>query len=207
MLVCGTRPIAKGRGDEVRRAVSIGVGSRPAGATRQSDSEILAAIAAAGEEAEEAFACLVERYQARFYGVARRMLGADADAEDAVQIAFLHVHRSAAEYRDQWSGSTWLYRILTNVCIDLWRKRRRLAEVSVPEPPPVAAASASERIDVDRALDKLPAEARAALVLCYVEELSYAEIARVRGVTVNTVKTQLLRAKRLMRKHLSEVKR
>jgi RNA polymerase sigma-70 factor (ECF subfamily) len=198
------RPIASDGGSQVRRAISIGVGPRPAAAAGQSDSDLLAAIAAGSDGA---FAALVERYQARFYGVARRMLGGDADAEDAVQIAFLHVHKSAAEYRDRWSGSTWLYRILTNVCIDLWRKRRRLAEVSLPEPLPSAPGGACERIDVDRALDKLPAEARAALVLCYVEELSYAEIARVRGVTVNTVKTQLLRAKRLMRKHLSEVKR
>jgi RNA polymerase sigma-70 factor (ECF subfamily) len=204
MSAAVTKAIASDRDAEVRGVVSIGVGLRPPASTKRSDSELLAAVAAGREEA---LAGLVERYQARFYGVARRMLGGDADAEDAVQIAFLHVHRSAAEYRDRWSGSTWLYRILTNVCIDLWRKRRRLAEVSLPEPLPSAPGGACERIDVDRALDKLPAEARAALVLCYVEELSYAEIARVRGVTVNTVKTQLLRAKRLMRKHLSEVKR
>ena len=166
------------------------------------DPELLAEIAAGDERA---FGELVARYQARFYGVARRMLRSDADAEDAVQLAFLHVHRHAASYRDQWSGSTWLYRILTNVCIDLWRKHRRLAET--PEAPVAAVRPrTSDRIDLDRALAKLPSEARAALVLCYVEGLSYSEIARARGVTVNTVKTHLLRAKRLMRQHLNEVK-
>jgi RNA polymerase sigma-70 factor, ECF subfamily len=167
------------------------------------DADLLAEIAAGDESA---FDALVGRYQSRFYGIARRMLGSDADAEDAVQLAFLHVLRSAGAYRDEWSGSTWLYRVLTNVCIDLWRKRRRLAED--PQPEHVAsAAPASERIDIDRALAKLPTEARAALVLCYVEGLSYSEIARVRGVTINTVKTHLLRAKRLMREHLREVER
>src|SRR5882724_9619991 len=168
------------------------------------DAHILAAVAA-GEE--DAFAELVTRYQGRFYGVARRMLQSDADAEDAVQLAFLHVHRHAGAYRDQWSGSTWLYRILTNVCIDHWRKRRRLAETSETAPERAASTRMSETIDLDRALAKLPTEARATLVLRYVEDLSYAEVARVRGVTINTVKTQLLRAKRLMRKHLSEEER
>jgi len=167
-----------------------------------SDPDLLEAIAGGDERA---FGELVARYQGRFYGVARRMLRSDADAEDAVQLAFLQVHRKAGSYRDEWSGSTWLYRVLTNVCIDLWRKHRRLAEA--PEAPVASVGERTgDRIDVDRALAKLPSEARAALVLCYVEGLSYSEIARVRGVTINTVKTHLLRAKRLMRKHLSEVK-
>ncbi len=166
------------------------------------DSDLLEAIAHGDERA---FGELVARYQGRFYGVARRMLRSDADAADAVQLAFLHVHRHAGSYRSKWSGSTWLYRILTNVAIDLWRKHRRLSETE--EVPTAAAAERTgDRIDLDRALAKLPSEARAALVLCYVEGLSYSEIARVRGVTVNTVKTHLLRAKRLMRKHLSEVR-
>ena len=61
-----------------------------------------------------------------------------------------------------------------------------------------------ERIDVETALAKLPAEARVILLCCYVGGLSYGEIARVRGISVNTVKTQLSRAKRLMRRHLEE---
>ena len=65
----------------------------------------------------------------------------------------------------------------------------------------------SEALDVARALAQLPSEARAALVLCYVEGLSYAEIARARGVTINTVKTHLARAKRMMRELLSEADR
>jgi RNA polymerase sigma-70 factor, ECF subfamily len=163
---------------------------------------VLLARAAAGDD--EAFTALVGRYERRFYAVARRMLGGDADAEDAVQVALFRIYRSASAYRDRWSGSTWLYRVLTNVCIDHWRKRRRLAEA--PDPGDALESRPVERFDIDRALAKLPAEARAILVLCYVEGLPYAEIARVRGISVNTVKTQLSRAKRLMRRHLSEVK-
>jgi RNA polymerase sigma-70 factor, ECF subfamily len=164
------------------------------------DLDLLAGIAAGDEDA---FTTLVQRYQGRFYGVARRMLGDDADAEDAVQTAFLIVFRKAGAYRSNWSGSTWLYRILTNVCIDHWRKRRRLAEPA-QEIAVAGERGSTDRLDVDLALGKLPAEARAILLLCYVEDLSYAEIARARGVTVNTVKTHLRRAKRMMRNHLNE---
>jgi RNA polymerase sigma-70 factor, ECF subfamily len=177
------------------RAVTEQSGSEP------SDATLLARIAAGHDDA---FATLVLRYRGRFYGVARRMLGGDADAEDAVQAALFRIYRNASAYRDRWSGSTWLYRVLTNVCIDHWRKRRRLAEA--PDPDDALESRPVERLDVDRALAKLPAEARAILLLCYVEGLPYAEIARVRGISVNTVKTQLSRAKRLMRRHLSEVK-
>ncbi|MBI2964146.1 MAG: sigma-70 family RNA polymerase sigma factor [Deltaproteobacteria bacterium] len=183
---------------------------RPMGAAAKHDDgesadAVLLAAAAAGDE--RAFADLVRRYERRFYAVARRMLGDDGEAEDAVQTALLQIHRHAPAYRPQWSGSTWLYRILTNVCIDLWRKRRR--RDGLADAPELRAAGPrdAERIDVDRALAKLPAEARAILLLCYVEELSYREVARVRGVTVNTVKTQLARAKRALRRHLSEVNR
>jgi len=177
------------------RAVTEQSGSEPA------DAALLARIAAGDDEA---FTTLVGRYERRFYAVARRMLGGDADAEDAVQTALLRVYRNASGYRDRWSGSTWLYRVLTNVCIDHWRKRRQLAEA--PDPGDALESRPADRLDIDRALAKLPAEARAILLLCYIEGLPYAEIARVRGISVNTVKTQLSRAKRLMRRHLSEVK-
>jgi RNA polymerase sigma-70 factor, ECF subfamily len=167
-----------------------------------SDLDLLARIAAGDEDA---FTTLVQRYQARFFGVARRMLGDDGDAEDAVQTAFLIVFRKAGAYRSEWSGSTWLYRILTNVCIDHWRKRRRLAVPTQEiDPATEKGGGATDPLDVDRALAHLPAEARAILLLCYVEDLSYAEIARSRGITVNTVKTQLRRAKRRMRIYLNE---
>jgi RNA polymerase sigma-70 factor (ECF subfamily) len=161
------------------------------------DAALLAAIAA-GDEA--AFTALVRRYERRFYSVARRMLGEEREAQDAVQTALLRIFRSAAEYRDRWRGSTWLYRILTNVCIDQWRKRRH--DIEPADEIGGSESHGTDTIDVDRALAKLPPEARAILLLCYVEELPYAEIARVRGISINTVKTQLLRAKRLMRRHL-----
>jgi RNA polymerase sigma-70 factor (ECF subfamily) len=166
---------------------------------QRDESDLLARIASGSEEA---FVALVGRYQARFYSVARRMLGDEGEAQDAVQTTFLRIFRHAADYRNEWRTSTWLYRILTNICVDQWRKRRRLGSVVEYTDQPSSQTSGAERVDVDRALAKLPPEARVILLLCYVEEFSYAEIAKARGITINTVKTQLLRAKRLMRKHL-----
>jgi RNA polymerase sigma-70 factor (ECF subfamily) len=155
----------------------------------------------------DAFTVLVRRYDGRFHAIARRMLGRDADAEDAVQLAFLRVLERARAYDPSWKGSTWLYRVLTNVCIDAWRRRRLDEPAAAPRTAVVQAVQApqaAERIDVERALARLPGEARIILLCCYVGGLSYGEIARVRGISVNTVKTQLGRAKRQMRRHLEE---
>ena len=83
---------------------------------------------ARGDEA--AFTELVEGYGPKLLSVARRLLGSRADAEDAVQRALLQCFQSASSYEPRWAVSTWLYRILTNICVDELRRRvrrRRLA--------------------------------------------------------------------------------
>lgn len=165
----------------------------------QADSVLLSRIAAGDEGA---FTSLVHRYQDRFYTVARRVLGDDRESEDAVQRAFLQVFLKAGQYRDRWQGSTWLYRILTNICIDAWRKRQHeIRTIQALDSPGVSSPPARHG-DLDRALAKLPVEARAILLLRYAEDLSYQEIARVRGISVNTVKSQLRRGKQLLRRYL-----
>ena len=72
---------------------------------------------------EAAFSILVERYGGRLLAVARRLLGSRADAEDAVQRALLQCYTAASSYQARWAVSTWLYRILTNVCVDELRRR------------------------------------------------------------------------------------
>lgn len=170
-----------------------------------SDALLLARIArgdAAGFEA------LVVRYQHRFYSVARRMLGSGPEAEDAVQRAFLRVLQKAETYRPPWKGSTWLYRVLTNVCVDAWRKRRReTLALARWEPPRRDDGLPRDSSSVEAALLRLPAEARAILLLRYVDDVPYREIAHIRGVTVNTVKSQLRRGKMLLRGALRGGKR
>src|SRR5439155_19481330 len=81
---------------------------------------------------ERSFARATEEYAARLYRVAYRLLGNRADAEDAVQRALLKAFEAREAYAPRWALSTWLYRVLTNVCIDELRRRRR----APPEPLP-----------------------------------------------------------------------
>jgi RNA polymerase sigma-70 factor (ECF subfamily) len=149
---------------------------------------------------ERAFTKLAQSYASRLYAVAYRMLGNRADAEDAVQRALLKCFAARASYSPRWAVSTWLYRALTNVCIDELRRRRVRNETDGREDgiqlPPV------ERVDLARALETVPREARLLLALHYVDGLGYRELAAVRGISVNTVKSQLARGKSILRKAL-----
>ncbi len=151
---------------------------------------------------ERAFTELVERYGGRLLAVARRMLRSPADSEDAVQRAFLRCFTGASGYRPEWAVSTWLYRILSNICTDELRRRGARATVGLPaakgreggrsDPP-------DEHLDLRRALERLPREARILVALRYVDGLSYTDLARIRGISLNTVKSQLARAKSILR--------
>jgi len=148
---------------------------------------------------EVAFTELVGRYGGRLLGVARRLLGSRADAEDAVQRALLQSYLGAGTYRSEWAVSTWLYRILTNVCVDELRRRKsragKLEPPARPDPP-------DAHLDLRRALGRVPTEARVLLALRYVDGLSYGELARIRGISINTVKSQLQRGKSLLKSAL-----
>ena len=154
---------------------------------------------ARGDEA--AFTELVGRYGGRLLGVARRLLGSRADAEDAVQRALLQCYLGAGTYRPEWAVSTWLYRILTNVCVDEFRRRQsRSGEIE----PPARPDPPGEHLDLRRALSRVPTEARVLLALRYVDGLSYGELARIRGISINTVKSQLQRGKSLLKSALTK---
>jgi RNA polymerase sigma-70 factor, ECF subfamily len=157
-----------------------------------------------------AFTELVEVYGPRLMAVARRLLGTHADAEDAVQRALLQCYQGARGYQSRWAVSTWLYRILTNVCVDELRRRgvraahAELAAAESSVPAFDAPGDAGRRIDVARALARVPREARVLLALHYVNGLGNAELARIRGISINTVKSQLARGKSILRAALAE---
>ena len=155
---------------------------------------------------EVTFARGAQEYGSRLFVVAFRLLGSRSDAEDAVQRALMKCFAARDTYSAQWAISTWLYRALTNVCIDELRRRRsRTAALQASSeigPSQAAAGTAAERVDVERALQRVPREARVLLALHYVDGLSFGELARVRGISVNTVKSQLARGKAIMRQTL-----
>jgi RNA polymerase sigma-70 factor (ECF subfamily) len=143
--------------------------------------------------------------------MALKILHHQHDAQDAAQQAFLQAWQKRQTYDPQWCFSTWLYRIVTNVCIDEYRRQQRqqrtpaacLAPFSAPNPPAQAYEYQERRQVVAMALTRVPIEARMVLVLCYMEGLSYAEVANIRGISVHTVKSQLRRAKALLRQYLN----
>ena len=130
------------------------------------------------------------------------MLGNRADAEDAVQRALLKCFAARASYSPRWAVSTWLYRAVANVCIDELRRRKVRGENVTVDDVRVEAAKISERLDLTRALDRVPREARMLIALHYVNGLGYRELAAIRGISVNTVKSQLARGKAILKQAL-----
>jgi RNA polymerase sigma-70 factor (ECF subfamily) len=185
--------------------------------------EALAARAAAGDES--AFEALMVRYQARAYRLAWRLVGAEGDAQDAVQEAFLQVFRKLATFRGEARFSTWLYRIVTNAALMQRRQRARRRgeplDACLPafdaegrhaaSPAEIAAASDIEaRMDQRRlaekaraGIDRLPETYRAAFVLRDLEELETAEVGAVLGLEPGTVRQRVHRARLMLRGYLA----
>ncbi len=149
---------------------------------------------------ERAFGEIAEQYARRLYAVAYRLLGNRADAEDAVQRTLMKCFAARASYSSRWAVSTWLYRALSNVCIDELRRRR----VTPGPEPPAPRGRLVEPLDLVRALETVPREARLLLALHYVDGVGYRELARIRGISVNTVKSQLARGKAILRAALDK---
>lgn len=158
-----------------------------------------------------AFEALVRRHQDRIFSVAYRMLGDAADAEEAASAAFLKVYRNAASYDPRWKVTTWLGRVVANCCVDHFR--RRLRQGRRPEAggggsdgrvgnPEEHFALAERRRLLQEALLALPLETRLVLTLRYVQELTLAEVARVRGMGTEAVKGHLKRGKAALRGRL-----
>jgi RNA polymerase sigma-70 factor (ECF subfamily) len=157
----------------------------------------------------------VARSHGRFlYTVAYRLTGNREDAEDLVQEVLLRVRRGLETYRPG-SMEGWLSRIATNAFLDDVRRRRRRPVDFLPDDPdwvlpPTAAADealAAEVLsdDVQAALQRLPEDFRAAVVLCDVVGLPYQEIGDALGVPVGTVRSRIHRGRALLREALTSV--
>ena len=186
--------------------------SFPSEPSSREEDERLLRLAQEGDE--QAFGDLVERHQARACRVARSLVGSEEDAQDVAQEAFLRAYRNLERFDFQYAFSTWLYRIVTNLCIDLLRKRRRHQSLSMPEeseseafdldlPDPREALPSDGLIALETAgevrvvLDGLAPHFRTALVLRELEGLSCKEIADIVGATHVTVRWRLHRGRKL----------
>ncbi|WP_251055331.1 RNA polymerase sigma factor [Streptomyces sp. ISL-66] len=161
----------------------------------------------AGEGDEDAFAVLVRRHSSRLLALALHLLGNRADAEDAVQEALLSAWRQLPEFRHRASFGTWMYRIVTNRCLNTLRRRPHPAPLdSVPEPvaadagssPPRVAETDAATAALARALSELSPELRTCWVLRELHGLHYEEIAHLLGTSEKTVRGRLFRARRTL---------
>lgn len=167
------------------------------------DAELLRAIAGGDRSA---FDRLSRRHLDRAYGVALRMTGSRADAEDVVQDVFLRLWQRPDAWRPgQAQFSTWLYRVVVNRCLDLKRRPKGTDLDSVEEPQDPDANAEDSLLDAERnralgsAVEQLPERQRAAIVLTYTAGLRNAEAASAMEISVKAFEALLVRAKRELR--------
>jgi RNA polymerase sigma factor (sigma-70 family) len=156
---------------------------------------------------------VVRLHADRVYRLAYRLSGNRADAEDLTQETFVRVFRSLADY-SPGTFEGWLHRITTNLFLDMARRRQRIRFDALPDDagdrmasseagPEQAYAEMNLDPEIQQALDALPPDFRAAVVLCDLEELSYEEIAATLGVKVGTVRSRIHRGRVLLREALA----
>ena len=160
-----------------------------------------------------AFETLVLEYEKNVYNIALRMTGNSEDAADMTQEAFIKAYNSLQSFRGDSKFSVWLYRIVSNVCLDFLRSKNRRPTVSLSvedddgEDAQLDVADESQspellldrkltRDSVRRGLDSLPPDYRQILLLREIQGLSYDEIAQALSLEVGTVKSRIFRARK-----------
>ncbi len=173
-----------------------------------------------------AFEKIITRYQSVVYSVSYRYADNTDDASDMAQEIFLKMFRTINSFKFRSRFSTWIYRVATNTCLDLLKKRRssvsesaysydggyedldgnqNFAEVEDTRFMPDKKAEEAETKDViNRAISRLPDDHRTAVILRDIRGLSYEEIADITDCSVGTVKSRISRARKNLREILSE---
>ncbi len=163
------------------------------------------------------FERIVEEYSDRVYGIALRITGTDADAQDALQETFLAIFRGLGSYRGEAAFSTWVYRIAVNAALQIRRRRppteavledTGYEDLIVPDWTRQDVESEAERGELAEVLERgirlLPEEYQVAVILRDVEGLSASEAAAVLTISEAALKSRLHRGRVLLRKYLSD---
>lgn len=174
-----------------------------------------------------AFGKLIEKYQDRLFNTVFRMVGNHDDALEITQEAFYKAMKGLRKFRGKAGFYTWLYRIAMNLCINQHRKNQKLQMTSLYAGSETADSqadgllgrmadhqqpSAHDRLElrenhkrVMNALARIEPPARAVMVLRDIEELDYAQIARILQIPIGTVKSRLSRARMVIREQLKDI--
>jgi RNA polymerase sigma-70 factor (ECF subfamily) len=165
---------------------------------------------------QEAFGVLVARHQRYVYNLAYRLLREVGEAEDLAQEAFLRAWRGLGGFRGEAKFTTWLYRIVTNLCYNrLSGLHRQLLEADLDDldslalpreaDPSLAVEMVEQRAFLHRQVAALPEKYRLVITLFYLQEFSYQEMAQVLDLPLGTVKTHLFRARERLKRQLQVV--
>lgn len=169
------------------------------------DQEILQRFRSGDREL--AFQQLVETHGKNVYNIALFTLNDDILAEDATQDAFIKIYRGLGKFKGQSQLSSWIYRIVKNVCYDYLKKRRPVplddfeeqGLTEDDEPGPEAAYLAGEKHRaVRQAVEQLPRQQKMAITLYYFHQRSYEEVAEIMEQPLGTIKSHIYRAKTVL---------
>jgi len=205
----------------------VGVNSPDLSASNQTSRELeaeqdRALIESAQKGDKLAFKKLVQRHQRRAFAIALGLLRDEQDAREVVQEAFLRVHRGLDSFQGGSTFFTWLYRIVTNLSIDLMRKpsRREVEldegrEIDEADIPLLSRIDGADPLDVLRraeirnkleaALGALPVYHRGVILMREVEGMSYEEMAEAMGVSKGTIMSRLFHARQKLQRALADV--
>lgn len=159
-------------------------------------------IRAAREGDREALITLLRNIETHVYRTAYYLVGNEQDAMDAAQEALIRIYTKIGSYEEKAQFKTWVQRIVTNICIDKFRRSKPTVSIEEHEmvfegresvEGEVMAAYAAK--DIREAIDRLPEHHRAVVVLRYLQDFSYNEIADSLDLPLNTVKSYLYRAR------------
>ena len=199
------------QGVRVVERFAVGYGVATVGRLESESDVALVRRARAGEFG--AFEALFERHRVLVYRFAYQMTSRRDDAEDLVQEAFVRAYQNLERYRDEAKFTTWLLRIVANLCTDQARMSTRRTALEqkeaagaldwmttgVTEDPITNLEDEQRRVAIRKALQALPTHHRTMIVLRDIEEREYPEIAEVLGCTIGGAKLRVLRARRALR--------
>jgi RNA polymerase sigma-70 factor (ECF subfamily) len=170
-----------------------------------------AVITLAQQGDRQAFYQIYQSHIGRVYALCWRLLGDRQKAEDAAQEIFIKVWEHLPAFKGDSSFATWLHSIAIRSAIDLWRRDRRLSFVDAAELDMSIDGSIGGREamdgdsrDLERAIQRLPAQAKAVFVLCALEGYQHKEIAELLNIAEGSSKAHYHRARNLLRGLLSE---
>jgi RNA polymerase sigma-70 factor (ECF subfamily) len=171
-------------------------------------------VSAAQQGDAAALDALLRRHHDRIHAICWRLAGNEADALDATQEALISIARGIRRFDGRAAFSTWAYRVTTNACLDELRRRQRRPRPGLPDDlgdgdrSDLGAVSSAgidalpDRLTIDTALEQLPEEYRAPVVLRDLCDFDYAEIAATLGIPPGTVRSRIARGRAQLAKLL-----